>query len=96
MEFIEEVGPLSQLQFALQHVQELAYVLTQDLFGVHFHRTLVADDSELAGDRRFTFREGVERLDGLVLVGALRQRDLDADLLGREVADGSHRDLSSF
>ena len=92
MKIVQEIA-FSQCQLAMQDVQKLADVLAEHLFGIHLHGAFVGDDRELAGDRGLASCEGIERLDGLVLIGARRKGDFNADLLRREIADRADCDL---
>ena len=55
-----------------------------------FHRAVVFDDHDPAGNRRFAFGESIQRIHHFVRVHGERAFDLNLDGLRSEIIDGLH------
>ena len=87
VEFVLELF-LLEFQLALEQADELLGVFAQDFAHGHFHRAIVADHDDAAGDGDFAIGEGVERINQFFGIDALRAFDFDLDFFRREIVDG--------
>ena len=85
---------LLQLELTLQRVHELRRVLLEHLAHRHFHRPIVFDDDDAAGDGNFAIGERVKGIHKLFGAHATGRFDFDLDIFGGEIVDALHLDLA--
>ena len=59
-----------------------------------FHRPVVLDDDDAAGDGHLAIGEGIQRINQFLRVHARVAADFDLDVFGREIVDGFHLQLA--
>ena len=85
---------LLEFQFASQQVHQLCGVCLDHLAHRHFHRALVPDDNQSAGDAAFATGEGIKGRDEFFRRHAWRRLDFDFNFFGGEIIDAAYLELS--
>ena len=93
MQFVEQLL-LAQFQFALEDGDQLFRVLAQDFRHGQFHRPVVFDDDDAAGDGRLAVGEGVQGIHQFFRIHARRTFDLDLHRFRSEIIDGFDLELA--
>ena len=76
-----------QFQFAFEHVDQLRRVLAQHFGHRHFHRTIVLDDDDPAGNGSLAIGESVKRIDQFLRTHTARRAHFDFDFFRGKIVD---------
>ena len=93
MQLVEQVF-FAQIEFTLENADKLIGVFAEHFADGQFHRAVVLDDDDAAGNGRFAIGERVKRIHHLLRIHAGGTFDLNLNGFRGEIADGFHLQLA--